>query len=147
MILYVTILKIFGCNFGDRPRLSEEVIEKIPNEVLAFTFELIISSKDLKSPCLVNKRFNVFARRLLWRRAEKATLTLFTVEDFKWVSKMPIQTLDISELVVSKDKRDGTEWIGHCDSLNNEFDLSSMIDLFKRNNEMEHLHHLKVHLT
>lgn len=60
---------------------------------------------------------------------------------------MPIQTLDISELVVSKDKRDGTEWIGHCDSLNNEFDLSSMIDLFKRTNEMEHLHHLKVHLT
>ena len=48
---------------------------------------------------------------------------------------------------MSKDKRDGTEWIGHCDSLNNEFDLSSMIDLFKRTNEMEHLHHLKVHLT
>ena len=123
-------------------------MEKIPNGIWKLIVDFITSPKDLKSLCLVNKLFNIFARRLLWRNSTlKLSSKSFTLDNFKEISKTPLQILDVSELVISEHKLDGTNWIGHYGRLENEFHNPSLIDLFKMIGQMEHLSKLKIDLT
>ena len=122
---------------------GDELVEMIPNEILESIFELITSPEDLKSLCLVNKRVNNFARGLLWRKP-KLKFAQFTIEDFKWISKMPIQVLDFGDMVVYR--YDG--YIGHIEKTGSrDLNTDSLIDLFKIISQMDHLSHLKLDLS
>ena len=125
---------------------GDELFETIPNEILESIFELITSPKDLKSLCLVSKRFDALARGMLWREPNLSfrrvlNVKQFTLGDFKWISKMPIQILDISGLAHFLCDL----LIGHISELD-ELDADSWIDLFKMINQMDHLSHLKLDL-
>ena len=108
----------------------------IPDEIMVAIFELITSPKDLKSLCLANKRCNLIGRGLLWRKPN-LRLKQFTIEEFKWISKMPIQVLDISNLVVYQEGV-GVRWSRSHICGSKDLDAPSAIDLFKVINEMDH---------
>ena len=57
---------------------------------------LLVSTKDQKSLCLVNKTFNSIATKLLWREPH---LKYLKSENIEWISKKPIQVLDITNLI------------------------------------------------
>ena len=126
---------------------ENEVFEMIPNEIWEAIFEYFHSLKDLLSLRLVNKRFNALVDKVLWMEPD---LEVFTIEDFKWISKRPIQVLDISMLEISEDCP--SQWSGFIGDLDNplifsEFDAHSITDLFKMINQMDHLSHLKLDLS
>ena len=142
------------------------MIEIIPDEILEGIFEFITSPKDLKSVCLVNKRFDALARRLLWR---KPNLKKFTMQDFRWISGMPIEILDIGELEIFELQCDGyLRWMGcssldghssaldglsrvleaHASAVREQFRyMPFAIEFFKIINQMDHLNHLKLDLS
>ena len=92
---------------------NNSILEMLPNELLEAIFMLISSTKDLKSLCLVDKQSNVIATKLLW---EEPQLKLFTLEDFRWISGMPIQVLDISRLTPSSDWKNVADYVFNVDS-------------------------------
>ena len=82
----------------EKPNYSS-IFERLPDELLEAIFERSFSTIELKCLCLVNKRFNAIATKLLWREPK---LRDFTLEDIKWISNLPVQVLDISGLISSR---------------------------------------------
>ena len=121
---------------------GDQMVENIPNEILESIFELLTSPKDLKSLCLVNKKVNLFAKGLLWRKPN-LKWEHFTIEDFKWISKMPIQILDLGEMIVWQEY---PRWVARLEK-SCYLHTDSLIDLFKMISEMDHLNHLKLDLS
>ena len=97
------------------------IFQTLPNELLEAIFVYRESSEDLKLLCLVNKEFYAVAKNLLWKEPK---LKPFTLEDFKWIHKMPIQVLDLGR------------WI--------PLSKSSLVELFEMIGQMERLNHLKL---
>ena len=117
----------------------DQILELIPSKILEAIFQLT-SFEDLKSLCLVNKRMNGLARGLLWRKPNFRFRQL-TLEEFKWISRMPIQVLDISEHFLYT----MGEWKGHFGSIN--LDEASVITLFKMIGQMDHLSNLQLNIS
>ena len=95
-------------------------IEVLPSELLATIFEYITSIDDLKALCFVNKRFHDSAMKQLWYEPK---LKMFTLQQFQWISQMPIHVLDISELTPSM-RGSELSWYGMTGSI-------PTVDLFK----------------
>ena len=109
------------------------LFDTLPYELIEAIFNQIFSTRDLKSLCLVNKRIHAIAKNLLWREPH---LRNFTLEDFKWISKMPIHVLDTSRLI-SFDRGKNCCNFG-------EFDLTFVTELSNLVSQMDHLDHLKL---
>ena len=107
--------------------LNSNLCEVLPDELLEAIFKYIVSTKDLKSLCLVNRQVSTVTRKLLW---QEPSLKRFTLEQFKWISRMPIEVLDLR--CFNEEFCQG-----------NDFE-SYMVELFKGINQMDHLKHLKI---
>ena len=107
-------------------------LETLPLELIEAIFKKL-PTRDLKSLCLANKRIHAIAKTLLWREPQ---LKNFTLEEFKWISRMPIKVLDTSRLISFHNGK-------NCFSFD-EFDLPFVTELSKFTSQMDYLDHLKL---
>ena len=121
-------------DFG-MPLVLPDFFKLLPGEVLEAICMYITSPKDIKSLCLVSKRVSAIARKLLWR--ELKFERCYSLKEFKLISKMPIEVLDISDLTLESKRQ--IFWFNEFAPHKSPSDVAS---LFKLINRMDYLKHL-----